>query len=145
MRGEFSLGFSWMELGLRVVCSGLAVGAPWFSAVPVWFAVLLSGLLVVMVWQGSAVLRPATRLRGFVLYEDHAVLLFRSGVVTVAAPRVLLLWEVAVILRFYELPARGGEQGRKVRHQVVIWPDMLSGEQHRNLRRILRSLGRHRA
>ena len=141
---EFNLRFPVSECTLRGIVYALAAAAPWLSAVSPGVAVLLNSLLAALIWQDSRNWRADTRLQRIVFYEQRAVLHYGidagGGVgnakkaanrIETALPKVLLLWETVVVLRFRAM------QGRKT-HRVTVWPDTLSDEQQRHLRRILR-------
>lgn len=137
----FYLHFPVCECTLRSIVYALAAAAPWLSALPLWAPLLLNGLLACLIWQDSRNWRQDTRLHRIVFYEQRAMLHYgvsqkqpATGAerkVETSLPKVLLLWEAIVILRFR------ATQGRKT-HRVVIWPDSLSSEQQRHLRRLLR-------
>ena len=154
---EFNLRFPVCECTLRGIVYALAAAAPWLSALPLWAPFLLNGLLAALIWQDSRNWRQGTRLQRIVFYEQRAVLYYGANkekdsvgktgnvagagspekaesaakTIETALPKVLLLWEAVVVLRFRAM------QGRKT-HRVIVWPDSLSNEQQRHLRRLLR-------
>ena len=131
LKFAFDIAFSWWECVVRGACYALAIPAPWFSAVPWWAAALLSVLLTALAWQDSRSLRPATRLRRLVLRPDGALLHSRQRTIKTSPPRVLLLWEAIILLRFQEPESRR-------RHHIAVWPDSLPNTPQRHLRRHLR-------